>query len=137
MAWLYLFVAGLLEVGWAIGLKYTDGFTRLVPTTLDGVQHGRESRHARPCAEGAAARHRLTRSGPASARSARLFLGIALFGESANALRLAVHRADRRRHCRIEGWSRRSDRAGCRRRGVYRFISSWPGLSRPSTPCFN
>lgn len=32
MAWLYLLVAGLLEVGWAIGLKYTDGFTRLWPT---------------------------------------------------------------------------------------------------------
>lgn len=32
MAWLYLFVAGLFEVGWAIGLKYTQGFTRLVPT---------------------------------------------------------------------------------------------------------
>ncbi|TCR60674.1 quaternary ammonium compound efflux SMR transporter SugE [Bosea sp. BK604] len=34
MAWLYLFVAGLFETGWAIGLKYTDGFTRLVPTLL-------------------------------------------------------------------------------------------------------
>lgn len=32
MAWLYLFIAGLFEVGWAIGLKYTQGFTRLVPT---------------------------------------------------------------------------------------------------------
>jgi len=32
MAWTYLVVAGLLEVGWAIGLKYTDGFSRLVPT---------------------------------------------------------------------------------------------------------
>jgi quaternary ammonium compound-resistance protein SugE len=32
MAWIVLFVAGLLEVGWAIGLKYTDGFTRLWPT---------------------------------------------------------------------------------------------------------
>ncbi|MGX5733163.1 quaternary ammonium compound efflux SMR transporter SugE [Bosea thiooxidans] len=32
MAWLYLFVAGLLEIGWAIGLKYTHGFTRLLPT---------------------------------------------------------------------------------------------------------
>lgn len=32
MAWLLLFVAGLLEVGWAIGLKYTEGFTRLWPT---------------------------------------------------------------------------------------------------------
>jgi len=32
MAWLSLFVAGLFEVGWAIGLKYTDGFSRLWPT---------------------------------------------------------------------------------------------------------
>ena len=32
MAWLYLFVAGLFEVGWAIGLKYTEGFTRLWPS---------------------------------------------------------------------------------------------------------
>ena len=32
MPWVYLFVAGLLEVGWAIGLKYTEGFTRLWPT---------------------------------------------------------------------------------------------------------
>ena len=34
MAWVILVVAGLFEVGWAIGLKYTDGFTRLVPTAL-------------------------------------------------------------------------------------------------------
>jgi quaternary ammonium compound-resistance protein SugE len=32
MAWVILTIAGLLEVGWAIGLKYTDGFTRLWPT---------------------------------------------------------------------------------------------------------
>ncbi len=32
MAWIYLFIAGLFEVGWAIGLKYTEGFTRLVPS---------------------------------------------------------------------------------------------------------
>jgi quaternary ammonium compound-resistance protein SugE len=32
MAWLYLIVAGLFEVGWAIGLKYTEGFTRLIPS---------------------------------------------------------------------------------------------------------
>ncbi|PZU90262.1 MAG: quaternary ammonium compound-resistance protein SugE [Chelatococcus sp.] len=37
MAWLTLFVAGLFEVGWAIGLKYTEGFTRLVPTLLTGA----------------------------------------------------------------------------------------------------
>ena len=34
MAWTYLFIAGLLEIGWAIGLKYTEGFTRLTPTVL-------------------------------------------------------------------------------------------------------
>ncbi len=34
MAWIVLFVAGLMEVGWAIGLKYTEGFTRLVPSVL-------------------------------------------------------------------------------------------------------
>ncbi len=34
MAWALLVVAGLLEVGWAIGLKYTDGFTRLWPSVL-------------------------------------------------------------------------------------------------------
>ncbi|NGX96661.1 MAG: quaternary ammonium compound efflux SMR transporter SugE [Candidatus Afipia apatlaquensis] len=34
MAWTMLFVAGLLEIGWAIGLKYTDGFTKLVPSVL-------------------------------------------------------------------------------------------------------
>ncbi|MBI5551665.1 MAG: quaternary ammonium compound efflux SMR transporter SugE [Desulfobacterales bacterium] len=32
MAWVVLLLAGLFEVGWAIGLKYTDGFTRLWPT---------------------------------------------------------------------------------------------------------
>ena len=32
MSWFILFLAGLLEVGWAVGLKYTDGFTRLWPT---------------------------------------------------------------------------------------------------------
>lgn len=34
MAWTYLFFAGLFEIGWAIGLKYTQGFTRLVPSLL-------------------------------------------------------------------------------------------------------
>lgn len=37
MAWLALFVAGLLEVGWAVGLKYTEGFTRLWPTVATAV----------------------------------------------------------------------------------------------------
>ncbi|ACI55163.1 quaternary ammonium compound-resistance protein SugE [Rhizobium leguminosarum] len=34
MAWFLLFLAGLFECGWAIGLKYTDGFTRPLPTAL-------------------------------------------------------------------------------------------------------
>ena len=34
MNWVYLFFAGIFEIGWAIGLKYTNGFTRLVPTLL-------------------------------------------------------------------------------------------------------
>jgi quaternary ammonium compound-resistance protein SugE len=37
MAWIVLFVAGLFEIGWAIGLKLTDGFTRLWPTIGTGV----------------------------------------------------------------------------------------------------
>jgi len=34
MAWTYLFIAGVLEIVWAIGLKYTEGFTRLVPSAI-------------------------------------------------------------------------------------------------------
>lgn len=34
MSWLLLVLAGLLEVGWAVGLKYTDGFRRPVPSLL-------------------------------------------------------------------------------------------------------
>ena len=37
MAWVYLFIAGLFEVGWAVGLKYTEGFTRLWPTVFTAV----------------------------------------------------------------------------------------------------
>jgi len=34
MAWIYLFIAGLFEIGWAVGLKYTNGFTRLWPSIV-------------------------------------------------------------------------------------------------------
>jgi quaternary ammonium compound-resistance protein SugE len=34
MAWLILFAAGLCEIGWAVGLKYTDGYTRLWPSVF-------------------------------------------------------------------------------------------------------
>jgi quaternary ammonium compound-resistance protein SugE len=34
VSWIILFFAGLFEVGWAVGLKYTDGFSRPLPTAL-------------------------------------------------------------------------------------------------------
>lgn len=34
MSWLILFIAGLLEVVWAVGLKYTHGFSRLIPSAI-------------------------------------------------------------------------------------------------------
>jgi quaternary ammonium compound-resistance protein SugE len=37
MAWVFLIIAGVFEVGWAIGLKYTQGFTRLWPSVWTGV----------------------------------------------------------------------------------------------------
>lgn len=37
MAWVYLFFAGLFEIGWAIGLKYSESFTRPVPTLITVV----------------------------------------------------------------------------------------------------
>ena len=37
MAWAILIVAGLFEIAWAIGLKYTEGFTRLWPSVLTGT----------------------------------------------------------------------------------------------------
>lgn len=36
MAWVVLFTAGLLEIAWAVGLKYTEGFTRLLPSVATG-----------------------------------------------------------------------------------------------------
>jgi quaternary ammonium compound-resistance protein SugE len=37
MAWTYLFVAGVLEIVWAVGLKYTEGFTKPVPSVITGA----------------------------------------------------------------------------------------------------
>lgn len=34
MAWIYLFIARLFEIGWAVGLKYTNGFTKLWPSAV-------------------------------------------------------------------------------------------------------
>ena len=37
MAWIYLLIAGILEIGWATGLKYTEGWTKLTPSLLTGA----------------------------------------------------------------------------------------------------
>jgi quaternary ammonium compound-resistance protein SugE len=37
MAWTYLFVAGVLEIVWAVGLKYTEGFTKPLPSVITGA----------------------------------------------------------------------------------------------------
>lgn len=37
MAWIILLIAGLFEIGWAVGLKFTDGFTRPIPSLLTAV----------------------------------------------------------------------------------------------------
>ena len=37
MAWVLIIAAGLLEVAWSIGMKYTDGFTRLWPSVFTGA----------------------------------------------------------------------------------------------------
>lgn len=37
MSWLYLFIAGLFEIAWAIGLKYTEGWSRLWPSVATAV----------------------------------------------------------------------------------------------------
>ena len=37
MAWFYLTVAGLFEIGWAVGLKYSDGFSKPLPSVLTVV----------------------------------------------------------------------------------------------------
>jgi quaternary ammonium compound-resistance protein SugE len=88
MAWIYLVIAGLFEVGWAIGLKYTDGFTRLWPSLwtvasmilsiwLLGV-----ALKTLPVGSGYAVWTGIGAIGTA-------ILGIYLFGEPATALRLA------------------------------------------------
>jgi len=40
MAWLYLTIAGVFEIGWAVGLKYSDGFSKPVPSLLTVVAMG-------------------------------------------------------------------------------------------------
>ncbi len=37
MSWIYLVIAGMFEIGWAIGLKYTEGWTKLIPSLITGT----------------------------------------------------------------------------------------------------
>jgi quaternary ammonium compound-resistance protein SugE len=87
MAWVYLFVAGLFEVGWAVGLKYTAGFTRLVPSLLTlasmALSLGALGRALKELPLGTAY---AVWTGIGTIGT--VILGIALFGESADALRL-------------------------------------------------
>jgi quaternary ammonium compound-resistance protein SugE len=88
MAWIVLFVAGLFEIGWAIGLKYTDGFTRLWPTVWTLLSMAISvgllglALKTLPVGTGYAVWTGIGTIGTA-------ILGIVLFGESVAAMRLA------------------------------------------------
>ena len=88
MAWTLLAIAGLFEVGWAIGLKYADGFTRPLPSVLTVISMvvsvvllGLALRTL-PVGTGYAVWTGIGTVGTA-------ILGIVLFGDPANALRIA------------------------------------------------
>lgn len=87
MAWLLILIAGILETGWAIGLKYTDGFTRLVPSLLTGAAMAASmyllalAARSLPIGTAYAAWVGIGTAGT-------IVLGIVLFGESASPLRL-------------------------------------------------
>ncbi|MFC7396616.1 quaternary ammonium compound efflux SMR transporter SugE [Chelatococcus sp. GCM10030263] len=89
MAWVYLIIAGLFEVGWAVGLKYTEGFTRLWPSVLTGLSMIISlgllglALKTLPVGTGYAVWTGIGTVGTA-------ILGIALFGEPATAARLAA-----------------------------------------------
>ena len=88
MAWTLLFIAGLFEVGWAIGLKYTDGFSRLWPSVftiaamIASVVCLALALKTIPVGTGYAVWTGIGAVGTA-------ILGIVLFSESASAVRLA------------------------------------------------
>lgn len=88
MAWVFLVLAGLFECGWAVGLKYTDGFTRLLPTVPTlfamGASFGLLTLALRGLPVGTAY---AVWTGIGATGTA--ILGILLFEEPATALRLA------------------------------------------------
>ena len=88
MVWIVLLFAGLFEVVWAVGLKYTDGFTRLWPTVgtvvAMAVSFGLLSQAMKQLPLGTAY---AIWTGIGAVGTA--LVGIVLFGESANPARLA------------------------------------------------
>jgi quaternary ammonium compound-resistance protein SugE len=88
MAWIYLVIAGLLEIVWAIGLKYTDGFSKLWPSVwtigamILSVIFLSIALKSIPVGTGYAIWTGIGAAGTA-------ILGIILFGESAAAMRIA------------------------------------------------
>ena len=88
MAWVILFIAGLLECGWTIGLKYTDGLSRPIPLALTAIalisSFGLLTYSLRTLPVGSAY---AVWTGMGAVGTA--VFGILLFGEAATALRLA------------------------------------------------
>lgn len=88
MVWIVLFFAGLFEVAWAVGLKYTEGFTRLWPTVgtvaAMAVSFGLLSQAMKTLPLGTAY---AIWTGIGAVGTA--LVGIMLFGESANPARIA------------------------------------------------
>ena len=88
MAWVVLIFAGLFEIGWAVGLKYTAGFTRLFPTLLTVASMAASlgllglSLKTLPLGTAYAVWTGIGTLGTAA-------LGVVLFGEAADAARLA------------------------------------------------
>lgn len=88
MSWIALLVAGLLEVVWAVGLKYTQGFSRLVPSAITLIAMAGSmallawAMKSLPVGTAYAIWTGIGAVGAAIA-------GIVLLGESANAMRIA------------------------------------------------
>ncbi|MDZ4859822.1 MAG: quaternary ammonium compound efflux SMR transporter SugE [Candidatus Hydrogenedentes bacterium] len=87
-AWLILVAAGIFEIGWAIGLKYTEGFSKLTPTVLTVaamiISMGLLGYATKTLPIGTAY---AVWTGVGAVGTA--ILGIVLFGESASAMRIA------------------------------------------------
>jgi quaternary ammonium compound-resistance protein SugE len=87
MAWIYLLIAGVLEIGWAIGLKYTEGFSRLWPSVwtiaamIGSFSLLSEAIKTIPLGTGYAVWTGIGAAGTA-------VVGIAFFGESRDVLRI-------------------------------------------------